>query len=40
MSHIDPQWMAERYDPAAEVVAPLAAAGALAGRVAAHTGEK
>ena len=40
MSHIDPQWLAERYGLAAEDAAPLAAAGALAGRVAAHTGEK
>lgn len=36
----DPQWLAERYGPAADVAAPLAAAGAPAGRVAAHTGEK
>ena len=40
MSHIDPQWLAERYGLTADVVAPLAAAGALAGRVAARTGEK
>lgn len=40
MSHIDPRWLAERYAAAADVAAPLAAAGALAGRVAAHTGEK
>jgi uncharacterized protein (DUF302 family) len=40
MSHIDPQWLAERYGLAADVAAPLAAAGALAGRVAAHAGEK
>jgi uncharacterized protein (DUF302 family) len=40
MSHIDPQWLAERYGLAADVAGPLAAAGALAGRVAAHTGEK
>lgn len=39
MSHIDPQWLAERCAPAADVAAPLPAA-ALAGRVAAHTGEK
>ena len=40
MSHVDPQWLAERYGLAADVAAPLAAAGALAGRVAAHAGEK
>jgi uncharacterized protein (DUF302 family) len=40
MSHIDPQWLAERYGLAADVAAPLAAPGALAGRVAAQTGEK
>ena len=40
MSHIDPQWLADRYGLAADVAAPLAAAGALAGRVAARTGEK
>jgi uncharacterized protein (DUF302 family) len=40
MSHIDPQWLAERYGLATDVTGPLAAAGALAGRVAAHTGEK
>jgi len=40
MSHIDPRWLAERYGLAADGAAPLAVAGALAGRVAAHTGEK
>ena len=40
MSHVDPQWLAERYGLAADVAAPLAAPGALAGRVAAQTGEK
>jgi uncharacterized protein (DUF302 family) len=40
MSHIDPQWLAERYSLPADAAAPLAAAGALAGRVAAHSGEK
>jgi uncharacterized protein (DUF302 family) len=40
MSHIDPQWLAERHGLAADVAAPLAAPGALAGRVAAHAGEK
>jgi len=40
MSHIDPQWLAGRYGLAAEAAAPLAAAGALAGRVAVHTGEQ
>jgi uncharacterized protein (DUF302 family) len=40
MSHIDPRWLTERYGLTADVAAPLAAAGALAGRVAAHTGEK
>lgn len=40
MSHIDPGWLAERYGLPADVTGPLAAAGALAGRVAAHAGEK
>jgi uncharacterized protein (DUF302 family) len=40
ISHIDPQWLAEQYAPAADVAALLTAAGALAGRAAAHTGEK
>ena len=40
MSDIDSQWLAERYGLAADSAAPLPAAGALAGRVAAHTGEK
>jgi uncharacterized protein (DUF302 family) len=36
MSHLDPQWLADRHGLAAELAAPLGAAGALAGRVAAH----
>ena len=36
MSHIDPQWLAGRHGLAAELAAPLAAAGVLAGKVAAH----
>ncbi|MDR3032050.1 MAG: DUF302 domain-containing protein [Kitasatospora sp.] len=40
MSHLDPQWLAERYGLAADMTAPLAAPGALAGRAAAHADEK
>lgn len=40
MSHIDPRWLADRYGLAADATAPLAVAGALAARAAAHTGEK
>jgi uncharacterized protein (DUF302 family) len=40
MSHIDPQWLAERHGLAADVAAALAAPGALAGQVAGHAGEK
>lgn len=39
MSHIDPQWLADRYGLTADQAAPLAAAGALAGRVAARPGQ-
>ncbi len=34
MSHIDPQWLADRYGLTADLTAPLGAAAALAGRVA------
>lgn len=34
ISHIDPHWLAGRYGLAAEVAAPLAAAGKLAAKVA------
>jgi uncharacterized protein (DUF302 family) len=40
MSHLDPHWLADRHGLTAEMTAPFAAAGALAGRVAARTGEK
>ncbi len=36
MSHIDPRWLADRHGLTADQTAPLAAAGALAGRVAAQ----
>jgi uncharacterized protein (DUF302 family) len=38
MSHLDPQWLADRHGLTADLARPLAAAGALAGRVAARDG--
>lgn len=39
MSHIDPQWLADRYGLTTDLTAPLAAAGALVGRVAAQVSQ-
>ena len=40
MSHIEPGWLASRHGLTADLAAPLAAAGALAGRVAAGDSRK
>ncbi len=38
MSHVNPQWLADRHGLTADLARPLAAAGALARRVAARDG--
>ena len=40
MSHLDPDWLAERHGLTGDLAAPLAAPGALANRVAAATDGK
>jgi uncharacterized protein (DUF302 family) len=40
MSHIEPGWLAGRHGLTADLAAPLAAAGVLAGRVAARDSRK
>jgi hypothetical protein len=39
MSHLDPDWLAERHGLTGDLAAPLTAPGALASRVAAADGK-